>query len=56
MFHAAANIRIDNFFGQRRQLELSTGEINRVSQIVAGIGQRPIEVEHHKLDTLFHQR
>ncbi len=48
MLHAAADVGVHRRRRQRRQVKVPARKIDRVGQIMAGIGQGAVEVEHHQ--------
>ena len=54
MFHAAADVDINRWRGQRRKIEMSTGKIDGLGEIVPRICKSSVEVKHDQINRSFH--
>jgi hypothetical protein len=56
MFYTTAYVSKDECWRQWFEIEMRACVIDRVCQILSGIRQRTVQVEHHQVNRSFHQR
>jgi hypothetical protein len=56
VFDTAANVRRDESFGKRTQVEARARVIDSICQVLRGIRERAVQIKHHELNGFLHQR
>lgn len=54
MFHAASDVDVDRWPGQRRKIEMGTGKIDGLGEILPRICKGSVEVKHDQINRFFH--
>ena len=54
MFHAASDVDVHHGRGQRRKIEMGTGKIDGLGEIVPCVREGSVEVKHDQINRFFH--
>jgi hypothetical protein len=54
MFYAAADVSVDERRRQWLEIEVRARMVHRIGQILSGIRERTVQIEHHQVDGSFH--
>ncbi len=56
MLHAASHMSKNQLLGEGREIEMRSGMVNRIGEVLPRISERAIEVEHDQIHRFFHRQ